>query len=95
MAYAVWPMPAGVVPCYCDAVHRFLLLHGGNPLDELLIAAAGAIFLIGGWIVIRMAPAPDVSESRPADEADTSPSDEQEVWRPQPFGPGQRSGLDR
>jgi hypothetical protein len=69
---------------YGDGVHRFLLLHGGNPLDELLIAAAGAVFLIGGWIAIRMAPKSEAPESQAAGETETSPTDDQE-WRPRPI----------
>jgi hypothetical protein len=65
-------------------VHRFLLLHGGNPLDELLIAAAGAVFLIGGWIAIRMASGSEAPESHAAGEAEPSPTDDQE-WRPRPI----------
>ena len=76
-------MTAPLVRRYGDRVHRFLLLHGGNPLDELLIAAAGAVFLIGGWIAIRMAPRGESPESPSADEedVDSKPTDEQE-WRP-------------
>jgi hypothetical protein len=44
-------------------VRRFLLLHGGNPFDELIIAAAGAAFLIAGYIAIRLAPSPTAPDS--------------------------------
>jgi len=45
-----------------------IILHGGNPFDEVLLALAGAVFLIGGWIAIRAAPSPE-SEERPLAEA--------------------------
>jgi len=79
-------MTTPLVRRYGVGVHRFLLLHGGNPLDELLIAAAGAVFLIGGWIAIRMAPGSEPSEAPSADEedVDSKPTDEQE-WRPRPI----------
>jgi hypothetical protein len=57
---------------YGGAVHRLLLLHGGNPLDELLIAAAGALFLIGGYIAIKMAPAPEGTDERPTEVAEAT-----------------------
>jgi hypothetical protein len=56
-------------------VTRFLLLHGGNPFDELLVAAAGAAFLIAGWIVIRMAPSPEAPEASSEATPEPSPSD--------------------
>ena len=50
-----------------------LLLHGGNPLDELLIAGFGAAILIGGWIAIKMAPAPDAADTVVGEEAEPEP----------------------
>jgi hypothetical protein len=52
-------------------VEYVLLLHGGNPLDEVLVAAAGAVFLIGGWMAIRLAPSPEASDERPAEGQDS------------------------
>jgi hypothetical protein len=59
-------------------LRNFLLLHGGDPLDELLIAAAGAIFLIGGWIAIRSAPAPEAQDN----VSEMTSEDPQEIDRP-------------
>jgi hypothetical protein len=52
-----------------------LAVHGGNPLDELLVAAAGALFLVGGYIAIKMAPSPAPTDERP--DEDIQPAEQE------------------